>query len=172
MTLGEIEKLTQEFQAARTILKEHVETLEAQIRAIKKHYLPAIRRAAEKAADRHRVLHEAIEGAPEVFVRPKTFIFHGIRVGYIKSRGEIVWEDTATVLKLIKKNLPDQADQLIKASETPIKTALAQLSVGDLKKIGVSVIETGDEVVIKPTDSEIDRIVNAILKEDEIKEAA
>ena len=42
------------------------------------------------------------------------------------------------------------------------------MSVSDLKKIGVTVIETGDEVFIKPTDSEIDKLINALLKDEEL----
>ena len=172
MDLSDIEKLTQEFQAARTILKGLVEALESDIAMIKKRALPGIRKLAEKTAEKHRLLKEAIEASLELFQRPKTVIFHGVRVGFMKGKGEITWEDTAQVLKLIKKNFPDQVDLLIKVTETPVKVTLAGLSVSDLKKLGVTVTETDDQVVIKPTDSEIDKIVNAILKEDEIKEAA
>jgi len=172
MNLSEIEKLTQEFQASRTVLIEDVAALQSVISKAKKAYLPHIRKSAERAADKHRELQEAIEASPALFQKPKTVIFHGVRVGFMKGKGEITWEDTAQVVKLIKKNFPDQVDVLIKVSESPVKTALAQLSVADLKKLGVTVTETDDQVVIKPTDSEIDKIVNAILKEDEVREAA
>ena len=152
-TLAEIEILAKQLADARFNLKEGLDELESKMAAIKKEFMPAIRRAVEKAAQRHEVLRAAIEEEPGLFQKPKTFIFHGIRLGYQKSRGEIIWENTDQVIRLIKKNFPDQAETLIKITETPIKTALAQLSVADLKKIGVTVIETSDEVFIKPTDS-------------------
>jgi hypothetical protein len=172
MTLSEIEVLARQLADARLNLKEGLDELESEMAAIKKKFLPAIRRAVEKAAQRHEALRGAIEETPDLFQKPKTVIFHGIRFGYQKARGEIVWEDAAQVIKLIKRNFPDQAETLLKITETPIKTALAQLSVADLKKIGVTVIETYDEVFIKPTDSEIDKLINALLKDEELNKAA
>jgi len=172
MTLAEIEKLTHEYAAARAILKDHVDALEEEIAQLKRRKLPQIRRTAERAAEMLQALRRAVEESPELFERPRTVIFHGIRVGYMKGRGEIVWEDTSTVIKLIKKHFPDQVETLIKVTETPIKSALAQLSASDLKRIAVTVVESGDQVVIKPADSEIDRIVDAMLRDDEFKDAA
>jgi hypothetical protein len=172
MTLTEIEKLAKELEDARLNLRESLDELETEVLAIKKKFMPAIRRAVEKAAQRHEALREAIAEAPELFVKPKTVIFHGIRLGYMKGKGDIAWEDTAQVVKLIRKNFPDSIDMLLKITETPVKTALAALSVSDLKKIGVTVVETGDEVFIKPTDSEIDKMISALLKDEELNRAA
>jgi hypothetical protein len=171
-TLAEIEILAKQLAEARQNLREGLDELELEVTAIKKRYMPAIRRAVEKAAQRHDALRAAIEEAPDLFVKPKTIIFHGIRLGYMKGKGDIVWEDTAQVVKLIKKNFPDSVDVLLKITETPVKTALATLSVSDLKKIGVTVTETSDEVFIKPTDSEIDKMINALLKDEELNQAA
>ncbi len=171
-TLTEIEKLAKELSDARNLLREGMAQIEEEMAAVKKRYLPAIRRSVEKAAGWHQRLHSAVSESPEFFQKPKTVIFHGIRLGYMKSKGEIVWEDTDQVVKLIKKHFPDQAETLIQVTEKPLKTALAQLSVADLKKIGVTVSDTSDEVVIKPTDSEIDKLINALLKDEEIEKAA
>ena len=171
-TLAEIERLAKELSDSRANLKELISQLEEEIAAAKKKHLPAIRRFVEKAAGWHQRLSDAIGESPDLFVKPKTVIFHGIKCGYMKGKGEIVWEDTDQVIKLIKKNLPDQVETLLKITETPIKTALAQLSVADLKKIGVTVIETSDEIFIKPTDSEIDKLINALLKDEELNKAA
>jgi len=170
-TLAEIEKLCREYAMSRNVLRERVWELEDKINELKKKALPAIRKAAEAAMERQAVLKEAIEDSPELFVKPRTQIFHGIKVGFQKGKGELKWESDEQVVKLIKKHFPKQAETLIKTIEKPVKTALAQLSVQELKKIGVRVEETGDQVVIKSTDSEIDKLVNALLKEDEVKEA-
>jgi hypothetical protein len=37
--------------------------------------------------------------------------------------------------------------------------------VSDLKRLGCEVAEAGDQIVIKPVDGEIDKLVNAYLKE-------
>ena len=169
-TMNQIEKLTKDFSEARRALAERVQTLEDEITALKRKYLPGIRKAVEIASERQSSLSAAIEDSPELFLKPRTWLFHGIKIGYQKGKGELQWEDTEQVIKLIKKHFPEQAEILIKTKEEPARNALAKLSVHDLKRIGVTVIETGDQVIIKSTDSEIDKLVNALLKEDEIKE--
>jgi hypothetical protein len=169
-TLAEIEKLTREYAHARRVLTERVQELENAINELKRKALPYIRRAAEAASERQAVLKIAIEESPELFVKPRTIILHGIKVGFQKQKGKIEWDDNATVVKLIKKHFPDTWETYVKVTEKPIKSALEQLSVSELKKIGVTANETGDEVVIKSTDSEIDKLVAALLKEDEVKE--
>jgi len=172
-TLAEIEKLTREYAMARSQLRERVWELEDKINELKKKAIPVIRRAAEVAAQRQAVLKSAIEESPELFQRPKTMILHGIKIGYQKKKGKIEWEDDAVVVKLIKKHFPERWETYVKVTEKPLKSALENLSVSELKKIGVKVEETGDVVVIKSTDSEIDRLVDALLKEDkEVKEVA
>uniref|UniRef100_UPI00248EC44C hypothetical protein n=1 Tax=Thalassobaculum salexigens TaxID=455360 RepID=UPI00248EC44C len=71
----------------------------------------------------------------------------------------------AKVVELIIKHLPEQTESLIKVTETPVKSALANLPTADLKRIGVTVTQTGDQVYIAPTDSEIDKLVDALVKE-------
>ena len=171
-TLSEIEKLAKEFSEARELLKDRWELLEQNIIEAKRKMRPGILRAAEAAAAKKQILFDAITESKEHFVRPKTVIFYGVRLGYQKAKGEIVWEDEGQVIRLIKKHFPDEVETLIKIKETVLKNALAQKSAADLKKIGVTVVETGDEVFIKPTDSEIDKLINALLKDEEIEKAA
>ena len=59
----------------------------------------------------------------------------------------------------------DQVDTLIKTEESPVKSALLNLSTADLKKIGCTVTDTGDKVLVKSTDSDIDKFVDALLEE-------
>ena len=99
MTLTEIEKLAKELEDARLNLREALDELETEVSAIKKKFMPSIRRAVEKAADRHETLREAVGEAPDLFVKPKTVIFHGIRLGYRKSKGGISWEDEDQVVR-------------------------------------------------------------------------
>ena len=171
-TLGEIEKLAKEFSEARELLKDRWKLLEQNIIEAKKKMRPGIHRAAEAAAAKKQALSDAIAESKEHFIRPKTVIFYGIRLGYQKAKGEIAWEDEAQVIKLIKKHFPDETETLIKIKETILKNALAQKSAADLKKIGVTVVDTDDEVFIKPTDPEIDKMINALLRDEEIEKAA
>ncbi len=49
---------------------------------------------------------------------------------------------------------------------TPIRAALEQLSAAELKRIGVSIKDDDDQVVIRDTANEIDKIVSALLAQD------
>jgi len=148
-------------------LREKVSYLETQRQILFKQELPAIRRAAEKAAQLQEELREAIGNHPECFEKPKTMILHGIRFGYQKGKGAMDWDDDARVVSLIYKHFPEMVDVLIRTTEKPLKKALNALPAADLRKIGITVEETGDEIFIKFTDSEIDKIVNAILGDGE-----
>jgi len=163
-TLSEIEAMAKTYSLSRAVLSERVQALEAEIEALKRKRLPGIKRAVEDAAEKQARLQAAVEGSPELFVKPRTMIFHGIKLGFQKSKGRLEWASEEQVVRLIRKHYPEQADTLIKVTEKPVKSALLQMSAQELKKIGVTVKDTGDQVVVKSTDSEIDKLVSALLK--------
>jgi hypothetical protein len=165
--LGEIERLTKDYADWRVQLSEAVLVAEHEIAALKRQHVVAIKRKVEAVAERQAALKAAIEESPELFRKPRTMIIHGVKIGFQKEKGKISWDDKDQVVRLIKKHFPEQADVLIKTVEKPIRDALQQLPAADLKRIGVTIGETGDVVVIKSTDSEIDKLVNALLKEDD-----
>ncbi len=166
-TLKDIETLTREYADSYQALTSDVETLEVAIRVIKKKSLPMIKRAAERAAVAKEKLKAVIEESPQLFEKPRTRLFHGVKVGLIKGKGELRWDDPDQVVRLVRKHFPDQAETLIRVIEAPVKPALAQLSAADLKKVGVAVVETGDQVLVKVADSDIERMVDALLKDDD-----
>jgi len=165
-SLAEIETATKEYSEKRRQLADLIHDLETQMAVLKRKALPAIRRALDRAIESQDNLRNLIQENPEKFNKPRTRTWHGVKVGFQKSKGTIKWDDKKTVIKLIKKHQPDQVDILIKTTEDPVKTALAQLSAVELKKLGITVVEAGDEVVIKPMDNEIDKIVKALLEDD------
>lgn len=169
-TLGEIEKLTKEYSEARDGVGAIVESIEEERRGIEKLFLPKLKKTVAMMTERQARLKAAIEESPEMFVKPRMFVLHGIKVGLQKQKGSITWEDDEQVVKMIKKLLPDTWETYIKVVEKPIKSALESLSVNELKKLGIEAIETGDEVIIKATDSVIEKFIKSLLKEDEVKE--
>ncbi len=171
-TLTEIERATREYAAARNVVSERVQRLNDEIEALKRRFLPGIKSAVQTAIERQASLKAEIEESPELFKKPRTVPFHGIKVGYQKQKGKVEWEDSSFVVLRLKKLFPDNWQDYVKITEKPVKSALSELSVAELKKIGVTAEETGDVVLIKPTDSDIDKIVAALLKEEEIGEEA
>lgn len=163
-TLNEIETRAKTHALAREKLGEIVSALHEGIEALKRTQMPRLKAAVNRAAESEAALRALIEESPELFEKPRTVVFHGIKLGYQKAKGVIEWDDPDRVVQLIKRHFPDLADELIATSEKPARAALNNLSAADLKKLGITVTGDTDAVLIKPADSEVDKVVNALLK--------
>ena len=166
-TLAEIEKLTSAYSSERSVLSGRVAAMQRELEEVRNRHIANLKRSVGKCAERHAELKAAIEANPELFTSPKSLVFSGIRVGYKKGQGSLEWEDDAQVVKLIKKHFPDQAELLIITKETPSKEGLEHLGAADLKKLGVSIEGAGEQIIIKPTDTGVDKLVKGLLKEAE-----
>lgn len=165
-TLAEIEQATKTFADHRELLALRVENLHTEIEALKRERMPEIKTAAADAANAKSTLAGIIDDSRALFIKPKSIIISGIKVGLQKGKGGLDYEDEENVIRLIRKHVPAQQQELlIKTIEKVIKTALKDLDVATLKKIGVTVQGPGDVVLIKPVDSDVDKIVSAMLKE-------
>lgn len=164
-TLNDIERSAKKFAEAREHLAGIVAAMNEGIEAIKRDNMKRLKKAVSEAAEHHDALQALIETAPECFVKPRSVVLHGIKCGYQKGKGKIEWDDADQVVRLIKKHYPEQADLLIITHEMPAKEALGQLTTAELKKLGISIVEGSDTVFIKPADSAVDKLVDALLKD-------
>lgn len=162
--LTDIEPTAKAYAEARAKVADIVTDLNSGIEALKRDHMPALKRAIARAAEKHDQLKQIIEANPDLFIKPRTVIYHGVKLGMQKGKGGIAFDDAEQVVRLIKKHYPEQADVLVVTTEKPAKDALAQLTVAELKKVGCTVVDAGDAVVIKPTDSEVDKLVDTLLK--------
>lgn len=166
-TMHEIEELTRDFAEKREALAKEMKTLEDAVARLRDSRRAVIRELVGDLTKSHCRLELAIEDSPSLFKRPKTQVLHGIKIGWRKEQGEVCFSDARQVVKLIRKHLPDQADVLIKTTETPVKSALRRLSVAELGKIGATLTDTSDAVLIKPADSDIDKWIDALFADEE-----
>lgn len=162
-TLVDIEKQAAKYAAAREVLAGLVSELTAGMDALKADALPEIKRALNRAAEQHDKLRSLVAEAPELFQKPKSQTLHGIKLGYQKSKGKLEFEDADRVVTLIRKHFPEQADVLIVTKETPSKDALNNMTAAELKKLGINVTEGGDVIFLRPVDSAVDKMVDALL---------
>lgn len=72
----------------------------------------------------------------------------------------------------IKQLFSDQTDALIKTTEKPVRAALAALPADSLKKLGITVADTGDEPVIKSAIGDVEKLIAALVGDIEPEEAA
>lgn len=170
-TMTEIEKLAADMAAVRDALAGAFMAQQEEQAALDKKYLPHVRRLTAQFKAAHAALAAAVGASPGLFERPRSVILHGIKAGFQKGKGALSWEDDARVVALIKRHFKDQADVLIKTTERPVKAALAELPVSDLKRVGIEVEDTGDVVVVKLVDGDVAKMIRALLKNDEEEEA-
>lgn len=177
--LTEIDKLTTNYGSERAVLSGRVATLQRELEEVRARHLPTIRAAVGRCAEKHAKLIAAIEASPELFEKPKSLVINAIKVGFKKGSGKLEIDDEEKTVSLILKHFDaDEAELLIKTTRKPIKKALENLDASDLKKIGVSVEDTSDMAFAKPTDTAVDKIVKALLKnledteDEEMRDAA
>lgn len=162
--MSEIERRTRHFSVAHEMLRERVRKLEDEIEAAKRRLLPGIKSAVQQAAEKKAALRAEVERHPDLFERPRTVVLHGIKVGMQKGKGGVEWDDAGSVVGRIERLMPDQAEGLVTVTKRPNKSGLQQLTATDLKRIGCRLVNTGDEPVIKPTDGDVEKVVEALLK--------
>jgi hypothetical protein len=168
-TMKDIEALAKRYADARGMLSDIVAALNYEREQVLRNYLTRLKRQVASAKGAEAELKSAIEASPALFEKPRTQVFHGVKVGFRKSTGKLEFDDPDQVVKLIRKHFPEQFDVLVKTAETPIKEALANLTAAELKKLGVEVAESGDVVLVKDAAGEVDKIVKALLKDEELE---
>lgn len=164
MTLKDICDLTGDYAKAHEALSDAVRKLTTQLDAIKRQHMGRIKRLTATAATRKATLHTAIDSSPNLFTKPRTVIFDGIKVGLKKQPGKVQFDDGDKVIARIKKIYGDESE-LIRTTEEPDIATIKKLTVGELAKIGCTLTADGDKVVIDPILGDVDEIVAALLKD-------
>jgi hypothetical protein len=165
-TLADIEQLTSDYARLRADLAALVGELHDGIAQLKRRAMPAISHAAAEAGSAGNALREALTAAPHLFARPRTRVIAGIKIGYQKQRGQVVIDDEAATIRRMREQFPpEQCELLIRIRESVHKPAVYDLTAGDLKRVSIRIEDDSDTVVIRPIDSDIDRIVDALLAE-------
>lgn len=159
-----IQAAARQYRQARDLLNSRAQELHDQLEAAKRARILGLRNAVARVTEAEAALQAQIKAHPQLFIKPRTVVIEGVKLGFAKGKGKISFDSDEQVIKLIRKHLPDAADVLIKSSEKVVKDALANLTATDLKRIGCTVTEAGDEVVIKDTTAAVDKLVAALLK--------
>lgn len=166
ITMIEIERLTRAYASDHRELRFLIDALQAELDDAKRRSMKQIRRAVERARASREKLRQAIDERRDLFVKPRTVTIDGIKAGLQKQKGTLSFEDADQVVRLIRRHLPEMADVLIATTERPAKDAIAQLPASDLRRIGVSLTDDTDAVLIKDTAGEVDKLVEALLREE------
>jgi hypothetical protein len=166
-TLLEIDKLTKEFADAWDSMGDTLRDLNQKQEALSRQYMPGLRKQERILAEKKDALETALKDSADLFTRPRSLVLHGFKVGLRKGSGALTWakKATAKIVTLIKKHYPDRADLYIRTVEEPNKDALKPLSAAELMKLGITVGKTGDEPLIEPVESHVEKLMKLYLKE-------
>jgi hypothetical protein len=165
-----IERLTKTYADAAGALNDAVAELEAELEARKRARMKEIKALVARTAEAKARLHAAIEAAPQCFARPKTITVSGVKVGLQKGKGRLDWEDDDQLVTKIEKHFGDHAEDYLHITTKPKAAALNDLEAAELRRLGITVEDTGDQVIIKHVSSKIEKVIKAMLKE-KVKEA-
>jgi len=163
-TFADLEKQTREYELQCVTIEDLVAALESDLEAIKRKHLPALKRQAGVVANRQAELQASIESAPELFVKPRTLVINGCKIGYNHSVGSITWDDDAHVIALIRELRKKQAAILIDTTEKPSKSALKTLKPAELLELGCRIEGDGDQVVLSRVAGDVERLVNKLVE--------
>ncbi len=162
--MTEIDAAAKLYADAHEDLTNIITTLNSEIDAIKQAALKDIKRAVAKVAEREAAVVALIDDNRNLFVKPKSVVFHNVRVGLRKGSGGIDWADDAAVVANIRQHFPKMFSALVKVTEKPLAKALSNLEDDQLKQLGCTVEDSIDLPYVSRTDSEVDKIVDALLK--------
>jgi len=159
-----IDLLARQYADAQTDLDTRTNDLRQVIDRAVRDAWPELRRATTRAAERYEALLASVTDARDVFEKPKTKILHGVRVGYRKSKDAVQVLNAENTCALIHNVLPDQVDVLISKTEKPVVAGLEQLDDEQLRKIGCKRVAGRDEPIAALAETELDKVVAALMK--------
>ncbi len=169
-TIEDIEAKAKALASARAELSDRLTRIKEEQDAIKNRLLTGVRNSLARARDAYDALHEAVSESPELFEKPKTRTLHGVRLGWMKQRGKLLWEDDKVLIDALRKLLGEEAEGFIRTTEKPISARLQDLSAKQLQRIGVAVTDDTEVVVIKTADDALDKLLDALIGDDRIEE--
>lgn len=156
--MKEIEGRAAAYADAQSKLDDALATLRRDLDEVRLNHMVALKRLSGLVARRESELRSLIETAPDLFDKPRTMIFHGVKVGFTTSKGKVVWADEEQVKKLIRKRFPELEEQLIKTTETVSRDAIRDLDETQMKAIGCRIDGAGDTVVLKSTAGDVEKM--------------
>ena len=166
---AEMERLAAEYARAHDKLSDRAKQLQGGIDALKTEAMPQLRTLADETGNARAALAQWIVENREMFAPPRrTLQVHGLKVGLRKRPGKVVVHDEAQTIAKIRALLPTaQAELLVRIRESVDKTALADIEMADLRRLGVGFEDAHDFVVLESADKAILKFIDGLLADAE-----
>jgi phage host-nuclease inhibitor protein Gam len=162
-SIAQIEAACRAYDSECSTLEALVADLNDDLAAVRAKHLSKVKRQANVVARREAEVTNLVDQAPELFVKPKTMIFHGTKVGYSKSAGKLTTDDVEFVVAQIQRRFPEKFEELVRHTHELNKDALKRLPTADLSKIGCRIEGAGETVVVARTAGELEKLVEKMI---------
>lgn len=163
--LNELESAAKEYSSSCRILRNLKECLDNELEKIKLKYTEQFAEASKNAGEAYQMLFTLVSASEELFQDKKSMSISGVKFGYQKKKGKIEIDNEEFTINKLQELFPDNADMYLSKKISVSKKALDNLAAADLKKIGVNIIQDSSEPFVKLTDDEIQKLLDAIIKE-------
>lgn len=163
--LTDLENAAKEFSAASKILRNIKEELDTEIDAVKAKYSAAFADASKNAGEAYQMLLTLVEDSEELFLDKKSMSINNVKFGYRKKSGKIEIDNEEFTINKLQELFPENADLYLSKKISVSKKALDSLTAAELKKVGVNVIQDTSEAFVKLTDDEVQKLIDALVKE-------
>lgn len=156
----EIETACSQLAHARAELRRRYELHRAAVSALESEHSHEFQNLQDRCAALRATLASLIEHARPCFAKPKTREFHGIVVGFEKTRDTLTLPDETLLVQRIEKMLPaPQGETVLDRRVRIIKAAFKKLPRATLQKLGCAFISGGDQVIVRAQDDDIENLL-------------
>ena len=161
--------------AAKRLAAAHLESitrasalqtaLSAAIKPIYLAHQAGIDVAAEEESSAKADLLALVDAAPQLFKRPRSITVDGVKCGYRKDDDRLDWDDEANVIAriLALPELKQMAQVLVRTEQALNIGALSELTGDQRRQVGVRRIDGVDQSFITIGDSDVDKVMKALL---------
>lgn len=164
-TLQDIEKSCTKLSKARTALALKLANLNAEVDGVRQKHIAGIRSGMERVEQLTAETRALVEGAPNLFEKPKSTVLAGIKVGFQQGKERVEIPDVERTLARIEQLLPDSVGDYVQVERSPIRAALKQLPAAMLKRLHVTVVPGTDDPFVKPQDTDVEKLYQRLVAE-------
>ena len=157
ITWEQLTNLCTAYARARVSLREGSDEIREAQRIAAKDGIQRLRRLADVMAGASEQLRHAVTqaNAQGMFQSPRARVFDGIRVGVRDNPGTVEIDDEGAAVARIRAAMPDCAGQLLRTRESLDRAAPRRLSAEDMKLLGVRIVNSGEEIVARPVQTDL-----------------
>jgi len=168
--MDRMEELAERFARVRTELAAAATEAERELQDVRAKHADHIRCLLGKTIEYRTALEAMIAESTHLFDKPKTRVAYGIKFGLRKQRGKVEVSDQERTIARIRRLLPEeQAELLIRVQEEVDLQAVKDLQVGDLKRLGIGIVEDSDVPLVKAVDPDVDKLIAGAARHLEVK---